>query len=75
MVKSVLKFLFLGVLWLFIFSIPLNGKSVFFPLQAILVKNQVVEAVGKQTVEAFFHMKTYAQSLFQDGGGKNTDLI
>jgi hypothetical protein len=51
--KKVLKFLGLGVLWVYILSIRVEGDTIFYYANDILVKNQIVEAIDRQLADSY----------------------
>lgn len=63
---AILKFLGLGVIWVFLLSIPVNGKAVFFPVRSVLVYNPLVEGIDRGLHLALNSIKTYALSKMKD---------
>jgi hypothetical protein len=51
--KKVLKFLGLGVLWVYILSVRVGGDTIFSYANDILVKNQIVEAIDRQLADSY----------------------
>ena len=43
--KKVLKFLGMGVLWVYILSVRVGKETIFYHAHDILVENQIVEAI------------------------------
>ena len=72
--KNVLKFLGVGVLWVYILSIRLGGDSIFYHANNILVKNQVVEAIDRQLAESYDGALRIAGDAFSRVTGREKRL-
>jgi hypothetical protein len=72
--KKILKFLGLGVLWVYLLSIRLGGETMFYYANDILVKNQIVEAIHHQFLDAVDAAGNLASSGFSKISGKKRRL-
>jgi len=62
--KNILKFLGMGVLWVYILSVRIGNETLFHRANNILVKNQVVEAIDRQFAEAYEGVSKQASDVF-----------
>ena len=51
--KKMLKFLGLGILWVYILSIRVGGDTMFHFANNILVKIHIVEAIDRQLADSY----------------------
>jgi hypothetical protein len=72
--QSVLKLALHGVIWVFVLSIRIEGRTLFSHAHGILVNNPVVAAIETQVskgIRAAFDMASgQARRLLGDNGGR-----
>ncbi len=69
--KAAGRILFQGVIWVFVLSIRVDGRTVFYHAHDVLVNNQVVAAVEAQATRAFHAAVDMASS----GAGHLADRL
>jgi hypothetical protein len=72
--KKVLKFVGVGVLWVYILSIRVGGSTIFHYANDILVQNQIVEAIDRQLAVAYDHAMETASNAFSSISGRGKSL-
>jgi hypothetical protein len=72
--KNMLKFLGMGVLWVYILSIRVGQNTVFHYANDILVKNQIVEAIDRQLGEAANGVSRLASDGFARLSGRSKGM-
>lgn len=72
--KKVLKFLGMGVLWVYILSIRVGRETVFYHAHDILVENQIVDAIDRQLAEAYDSAAQFASNTFNRISGRGKSL-
>jgi hypothetical protein len=69
--KKFLKFLGLGVLWVYILSIRIGNETIFKHANEILVQNQIVEAIDNQLAETWEQVSAKAGDVFARLSGRS----
>ncbi len=64
--KKLLRFLGIGALWLFIFSIPIKGRFLFDRLSSSLVPFGLVSAIGAQMERTWYSTKNMVIMALSD---------
>lgn len=72
--KGILKFLGLGVLWVYILSIRVGQETIFHHANDILVQNQIVEAIDRQLAETWDSVSSKASDTFARLSGRTKTL-
>jgi hypothetical protein len=72
--RKVLKFLGMGVLWVYILSIRFGQETLFHHANDILVENQIVEAIDRQLEDAFTGAVNLASGTFNRITGRDASL-
>lgn len=72
--KKVLKFMGMGVLWVYILSIRIGQETIFYHAHDILVENHIVEAVDRQLAEAYDGAVRFASNTFNRISGRDKSL-
>lgn len=72
--KKVLKFLGVGVLWVYILSIRVGHETIFHHANDILVQNQIVEAIDRQLAETWDSISNKATDTFARLSGRSKSL-
>ncbi len=72
--KRVLKFIGLGVVWVYILSIRIGNQTIFFHANDILVQNQIVEAIDRQLADSWDSLSTKASDTFARLSGRSKSL-
>ena len=72
--KKVLKFLGMGVLWVYILSIRIGQETIYYHAHDILVENQIVEAIDRQLAEAYDGAFKFASNTFHRLSGRDKSL-
>ncbi len=65
--KKVLRFIGIGAIWLFLFSIPIKGRFIFDRLSEGLVPYGLVSAIGAQIEKTWYSAKAMARNALSDG--------
>ena len=50
--KKALQVLSIGVIWVYVLSIRINGQTIFYYANDILVQNRIVEAIDRSFADA-----------------------
>jgi hypothetical protein len=72
--KRVLKFLGLGVLWVYILSVRVSNETIFQHANNILVQNQIVEAIDRQLAETWDSVSAKAGDMFARMSGRTKSM-
>lgn len=72
--KNILKFLGVGVIWVYILSIRIGGETIFATANDILVQNQIVEAIDRQFADAADGVVNFASNTFDKLSGRSKNL-
>lgn len=72
--KKMLKFLGLGILWVYILSIRVGGDTMFHFANNILVKNHIVEAIDRQLADSYDGALRVAGNAYSRLTGRDTRL-
>ena len=66
LVKWSLKFLAVGILWVFILSVEVKGRPLFYSVHHIFVQNQIVEATYSEARSVWKKVFSTASSRYDD---------
>jgi hypothetical protein len=72
--KNILKFVGVGVVWVYILSIRVGGSTLFQHANDILVQNQIVEAIDRQLAEVFESAMNMAGNAFEKISGRGKSI-
>lgn len=72
--KKILKFMGMGVLWVYILSIRVGQETIFFHAHDILVENQIVEAIDRQLAQAYDGAVNFASNTFNKLSGREKSM-
>lgn len=59
-----------GLIWLFVFSITINGRTLFSHGHSIFVDNQVVAAIDDQATDLFYRVIKTVQVTYRTMTGQ-----
>jgi len=71
---KVLKFLGMGVLWVYILSIRIGQETIYYHAHDILVENQIVDAIDHQLAESYDGAAKFASNTFSRLSGRDNSL-
>ena len=63
-IKRVFKVLLQGVIWIFVLSIQIEGRPIFYYLNDIMVKNSVVKGVDRELGDLWYRVSETARLTF-----------
>ncbi|MEI6834954.1 MAG: hypothetical protein WCL28_13280 [bacterium] len=71
---KVLKFLGMGVLWVYILSIRIGQETIYYHAHDILVENHIVDAIDRQLADAYDGAAKFASNTFSRLSGRDNSL-